>query len=237
MPGRTVANWDNLSKFNLSKLKSFFVASASFSCVVKGFKSNAKMRNLGLASYVNEAEQWLSDKLLTKNSNAGARLLKKYSTEIKEFIIDTQEDFRRVGYNKLPKQLVHFDLHPGNVNYVGSKVSGIFDFDWVRFDNRITDFAGAIAQSCYYFGESEGGLYRRDRIKAGIKTYRRVYGASEFTLRKENELLLIALKGCIVFQLMFTYGWYLQHVDSRRHFIGLEHFIKLIIRNDFGSLI
>ncbi len=237
MPGSAVANWDNLSKFNLSRLKSFFVASADFSRTVKDFRSNSKTRSLGLADYVNDAEKWLSSRLATRNNNPGLRLLKKYSTEIGEFIIDTRKDFGRVGYDKLPKQLVHFDLHPGNVNYIGNKVSGIFDFDWVRFDNRISDFAGAVAQSCYYFGGLKGGLYRRDRIRAGIKIYRRAYGDSEFTLNKENKLLLVALKGCIVFQLMFTCDWYLRHVGSRRHFIGLEHFIKLIIRNDFVGLI
>lgn len=237
MPGKTVANWDNLDNFNQDQLKSFFKAAAKFSRAVSGFRSDLNVKSLGLVDYVTQADSWLHKKLVSKEYSQGLGLLKKHSIEISNFISETKEQFDRVKYNKLPKQLVHFDLHPGNVNYVGNNVSGIFDFDWVRFDNRISDFAGAIAQSCYYFGGTKTGLYRPELIELGIRAYRRAYGVSNVTKAKESKLLSIALKGCIVFQLMFTYDWYLQNINSKRHFVGLKHFVNLIIKNNFDGLI
>lgn len=237
MPGQTVANWDNLDNLKTEQLKNFFKASAKFSLAVKNFKSNLNVKSVGLADYVASADKWFLSKLASKKSNQGLDLLKKQAIGISGFIKETKTQFNKIKYQKIPKQLVHFDLHPGNVNYVGNKVSGIFDFDWVRFDSSLSDLAGAIAQSCYYFGGKKSGIYRPNLIRIGLKTYLSVYGDKGFSKVKEQKFLPVALRGCIVFQLMFMYDWYLQNINSKRHFIGLKHFVNLIVKNNFDNLI
>lgn len=237
MPGETKAGWDNLQNFNVRKLKSFFSAAALFARTVRKFKPSIRTRNVTVADYVETAKDDFDSQLQMFPASRGKTLLEKSANAIKKFMTQTQKDFGAVRYRDLPPQLVHFDFHPGNVNFIGNTVSGIFDFDWIRFESRITDIAAAIAQSCYFYGGARGGLYRRERIKMGLAAYRKTYGKSEFAPREENKLIAIALKGYIIFQLIFTAREYAAHYRSPRHLVGLDHFIKLVTSNNYDLLL
>ncbi len=233
--GRTVANWDNLKNFNLERLKSFFAASGRFSHAVKNFLPHTRPDSPQLADYVEAAEANFRRSLHRLSESEGINILASSAGKIIDFIRETKTDFSRIHYRRQPTQLVHFDLHPGNVNFSGNQVSGIFDLDWIRFDCRATDIAATIAQSCYHYGGKLGGHYRKDRIRAGLRAYRTAYGKSEFGRDLENHLIKIALKGYLVFQLLFVIDEYAKNPASRRHVQALEHFVKLVTLNDFDQ--
>lgn len=47
-------------------------------------------------------------------------------------------------YHALPKLVVHGDYHPGNLKFVGDRVSGIYDLDWATLQPRVLDLADGI---------------------------------------------------------------------------------------------
>ena len=47
-------------------------------------------------------------------------------------------------YWSLPTTIVHGDYHPGNLLFAGDEVAGVFDFDWVSQQPRMTDIADGL---------------------------------------------------------------------------------------------
>ena len=47
-------------------------------------------------------------------------------------------------YPKLPKAVIHGDIHPGNVKFKGSRVAAVYDFDYLSLQARIRDIVDAI---------------------------------------------------------------------------------------------
>jgi len=62
-------------------------------------------------------------------------------------------------YGKLPQAIIHGDLHPGNVKFVGRRLVGFFDFDWANRQERVRDVCDALA-----FFASEREPLRADDI-------------------------------------------------------------------------
>lgn len=240
VPGQVKAGWFDLSNFNEKMLINFFKASASFTKVVGNFIPKTKINNKSVFYYVKHAADKLRNMLKKMPSSRSRLLLSRNEKYILSFVKTNLRELIEANYDNLPKQLIHFDIHPGNFNYRGDKISGMFDFDWVRFDSRITDLAGTIAQSCYYIGGKKSGYYRKERILKGLRAYRRRFGRSEFSMERENQLVKIALKGYLIFQLIFfgaeTYvdpGRPTDDTEMVRHF---DHFIKLLRLNDYEQI-
>ena len=47
-------------------------------------------------------------------------------------------------YNDLPQAVIHGDIHPGNVAFENSKVSAVYDFDYLSIQARVRDLSDAI---------------------------------------------------------------------------------------------
>ena len=47
-------------------------------------------------------------------------------------------------YNDLPKAVIHGDIHPGNVYFNNSKVSAVYDFDYLSTQARVRDISDGI---------------------------------------------------------------------------------------------
>ena len=60
---------------------------------------------------------------------------------LKDFIFDAIEKTPPGAYDDLPKQIIHFDLHPHNLLTDGKKLSAILDFDSLRFFERMRGVA------------------------------------------------------------------------------------------------
>jgi homoserine kinase type II len=55
-----------------------------------------------------------------------------------------EREFPDARYHALPKLVVHGDYHPGNLKFVGSEVSGVFDLDWATVQPRVLDLADGV---------------------------------------------------------------------------------------------
>lgn len=236
MPGQTKASWNNLTRFSEAKLVNFFATSARFTKAVSDFKTKQKFANQPIYYYAKRGQVLFSSLLKNMPNTEVKRLLSGNQNFINKFIQKTQLELNQANYDSLPKQLVHFDFHPGNVHFLGDKVSGIFDFDWVRFDSRITDLAGTIGQSCYRYKGVNRARYNKGRISIGLKAYRKGYGKSEFSLEQENQLIKIALKAYMFYMLLWTMNWYLQNLKEKKALDWMQFPIETLKLNDFDYL-
>ncbi len=217
-------------------LENFFCQSAEFTRAVTSFKPSKEYKNIPLISYVRDGETLFHSFIKKVPISAGRTLLAAQGVPLVDFLKRIKREFESVRYENLPQQLVHFDLHPGNVHFDGNRVVGLFDFDWVRFDCRITDIAATIGQSCYIYGGEQSGLYVKERITSGLKAYRKVYGESEFTEVAENRLVRVALQGYMFFQLLWAINWYAENSDNGEGLYVLKHFINVCLINDYEKL-
>jgi Ser/Thr protein kinase RdoA (MazF antagonist) len=233
--GDPQANWDDLKNFNDKMLVSHFKSLAVFSKVISKFKYKHRFRNLTLSYYARNGVKFFKAELAKIPKSRGRTLLEKSSKDILNFIKDTKREFALAGYDKLPKQIVHFDYHPGNSHFNNDSVVGIFDFDWARFDSPVADIAATICQSCYYPEGPNAGIYRKDKIQLGLKAYRDAYNAKKGELL-DNSLIKIALKAYLLYTLFYTMEWYATHCKRHKHFKVLELFINAIMLNDFNEL-
>ena len=58
-----------------------------------------------------------------------------------------ERDFPDAMYEALPHCIIHGDYHPANVLFVGNRLAGIFDLDWVSLQPRVRDLSDGL----YYF--------------------------------------------------------------------------------------
>ncbi len=235
LPGQWKASWNNLSRFNEAMLLDYFKALARFSRATEGFKYPLQ-NNRPLFYYAKNGQKLFKQALAKLPSSAGKKLLQKQKERILEFIAATAREMAAAKYDRQPKQIVHFDFHPGNAHFQNNRVTGMFDFDWVRYDSRISDLASTICQSCYYYHGPQAGKYRKDRIWQGIKAYRKAYGKSEFKPRQEAQLTKMALKAYVFFQLLFCMVWYREYYKEKNGEFIIRHFVKVITLNNYQEL-
>lgn len=236
LPGRVSASWRDLKNFTLPMLKETFRVSADFAKAVRGFSPKAPGGHPPVDFYIKNWPRLFQISFRRIRERKGKLALQQALSAIGTLMDHTVTECCSIRYSSLSKQLVHFDLHPGNFHFSRGKIVGLFDFDWARLDNRLADLAATISQSCYHYGGSHHGVYRHDRVRAGIETYRRTYGKSEYTPALEDRILRTALIGYNFFQLLVIMDWYATHSrepDSRAY---LDLFINLLTRNDYEKL-
>ena len=69
-----------------------------------------------------------------------------------------------------PRIVIHCDFHPGNLQFSGSRVSALFDFDWSKVDLRCFDLGLALF---YFFAswEAQDGRLRLDQVRLFLQCY------------------------------------------------------------------
>ncbi|MDO8512761.1 MAG: phosphotransferase [bacterium] len=238
LPGEVKESVSNLIRFNDAKLVSFFQTSANFTKTVQDFKGEIPHNNKTLYFYVTNGITILHS--LTNKVRTGPvkELLEENQTFLEELINNLFAEMKMSKYDEQPKQVVHFDIHPGNMNYIGDRVSGLFDFDWARWDCRLTDLACTIGQSCYSYRGKNRALYNAQKIKLALETYRKTYGKSEYDLSAENQLLRVAFKGYMLYQLFWIIEWFLANTNKPEDGLKFISFsINVLKLNDFDNLI
>lgn len=234
--GEIRASWNNLTHFEGEMLRNFFRASAEFTKVAKGFKPSKEYANFPLPYYTKNAERLFNTLLNSLQESPGKSFLIEQKTNLLRFAEGTQKEFEATGWDALPQQLVHFDIHPGNFHYDGDNVVGIFDFDWARMDYRITDIATSIGQTCWTVRGPESGVYIRAKVDDGMRAYREAYGPSEVSLQEENRLIKVGLKGYMFFQTLWAGEWYRErHADAEESWV-LELNANSCLKNDYEAL-
>lgn len=236
LPGGVKAGVNNLTQFNNRKLTSLFESLAKFTKEVENFDNPIPKDNKPLFYYLKNGKKLFTNLLTKVKSNTIKKLLIDNTGFINNFIKETERQLIKVSYDKLKKQIIHFDLHPGNVNYVKDKITGIFDFDWVRYDNRLTDLACTLGQSCYAYKGKRRALYNKAKLQLGLKTYRKVYGKSEMETVKEDQILQAVLRGYMFFQLLWIVEWSLNDPNNTKSHEYIQFSIDVLKLNNFGRL-
>lgn len=65
-------------------------------------------------------------------------------------------------YASLPKAVIHGDIHPGNVRFRDSRVSAVYDFDYLSLQARVRDVVDALM----FFAADREGPLRPDDIRS-----------------------------------------------------------------------
>ncbi len=236
MPGGVKASWNDISGFTKKRVNNFFKTVAVFGKAVNKFIAGKNFANKPLWYFVKNGPGIFNKLYNNLPSSAGKKLVFKNYLAILKFIAQTRKEFTRTGYDNLPKQLVHFDFHPGNVNFIGEQVVAIFDFDWARYDARFSDLASAIDQSCYYYGGQRGGQFKKALVKQAVSSYQRAFGRSKFSREKEYEYIKVALRGYAVYIFFWAVDLYEKN-PTRENFSVLDHFLKMLLINDYDRLL
>lgn len=235
MPGCIKASWNKVSGFTPKRIDTLFQTVAFFSKTVEKFPRLNNLANKPLWYFVKNGPTLLSKLYKSLPASKGKKLVLKNYQDILKFIADAHKKFVQTKYNDLPKQLVHFDFHPGNVNYLKDKVAAIFDFDWARYDARFSDLASAIGQSCYYYGGKLGGKFKKANIKLALNSYQKAYGRSKFEPEKETEYIKVALRGYAIYIFFWAIDLY-EKDPTLENFLVLNHFLKVMLLNDYDGL-
>jgi len=117
-----------------------------------------------------------SKKFLDKND----KLLLKNLEFIKNIFDETNSKNQNIKQIDLPKQLIHFDLHPGNIVFKNHKLVCFLDFNLLRKDFRIID----IAFACFRF--SSYGEKNIHKILSNMSLFLKSY--DKINPLKPNEL-------------------------------------------------
>lgn len=235
LSGESKGSWNDLSRVNNEMLKSLFRAAANLDKTLQNFTYPQRTSDFTVLEYAVHAE-----KLLQKFYNAlPASKGKKMVADVKEDIINSMEktakEMNEMEYNSLPKQVVHFDFHFGNANFIGNEVSGIFDFDWARFDTCIANIASTIAATCYQYGGENTGIYFKEKIQTALNAYREVFRASNLDIQKENQLIGMSVKSFMFFQLLFTMNLYKNDLSEENE-EAIKTMIQCVLKNNYNSL-
>ncbi len=236
LPGKTRASWDDTDNFEGVMLENFFRTLADFTHVARDFTPSKPCSGFSLMHYVTNSSSLFSEQLAEIPDSPAKAFLSEKASHLLQFATVTLKELEALDYDHLPKQLVHFDLHPGNVHYEGDRIVALFDFDWARMDCRISDLAGSISQSCYKRGDNQSGLFSKEKIQAGLAAYRDAYGKSEYSLEEENRIIKAATKAYTFYLLIWTIGWYRENREHKDALSILRQSSNMCLTNDFDSL-
>jgi homoserine kinase type II len=101
-------------------------------------------------------------------------------TRFDRFFLDYREDIlekldqvliSNSGCESLPQLPIHGDYHQGNLKYEGSRVTGVFDFDWSRIDIRLFDLAQAVVYFCARWDGDEAGSIDLEKYVSFLRSY------------------------------------------------------------------
>jgi homoserine kinase type II len=73
--------------------------------------------------------------------------------------------------NRMPRLPIHCDYHQGNLKYEGSRVIGVFDFDWSKIDLRLFDIALALVYFCACRDGTAAGSLMLDKFELFLRAY------------------------------------------------------------------
>ena len=135
--------------------------------------------------------------------------------------------------SKMPRLPIHCDYHQGNLKYQGSRVMGIFDFDWSKIDLRLFDLALALVYFCACWDGPTAGSLMLDKFELFHRAYndRCASNASPgFLTELEKTYLPSMLAAAIHFVMHWTIVdfYHIENPDDDEYLAYLNHYLKLM---------
>ena len=134
---------------------------------------------------------------------------------------------------KMPRIPIHCDYHQGNLKYQGSRVTGIFDFDWSKIDLRLIDIALALVYFCAAWDGPAAGSLMMDKFELFLKTYNDRCASSAgpgplTDLEKTSLPLMLAAASLFVMHWTIYDFYRLESPDTDEYLVYLNHYLNLI---------
>lgn len=101
--------------------------------------------------------------------------LQEHADLISGHINRTRVEINQYDCRICPQIVIHCDFHPGNLQFTGSQVTGLFDFDWSKIDLRCFDVGLALF---YFFASWDGdqdGHLRLEEAGLFLQSYQAAF--------------------------------------------------------------
>jgi Ser/Thr protein kinase RdoA (MazF antagonist) len=155
--GKRKGNWNDSADITPRMLASFFEMLGTFHKALFHFTPQNATKEKGLFDYAQVANDWLL-KIINEAPITTHEIIEPLMPKPKEFASGNVREMQMLSYNNLPKQVVHFDYHYGNVHFLNEHISAIFDLDWARVDCRFADIGASLSMICPYGGSRDARL-------------------------------------------------------------------------------
>jgi Ser/Thr protein kinase RdoA (MazF antagonist) len=101
-----------------------------------------------------------------------------YVLSVRDEVLDASRRVAEVDFSGLPMQIIHYDLHPHNLLFrkINPDLEAFFDFDIMRYSQRIRDVAFAMHRFARTFGsqterQQDVNVDVRDRAELFVNSY------------------------------------------------------------------
>jgi homoserine kinase type II len=135
--------------------------------------------------------------------------------------------------SRMPQIPVHCDYHQGNLKYEGSRVIGVFDFDWAKIDLRLFDVALALVYFCVCWDGPAAGSLMLDKLELFLRAYNdrcasKTSPGSLSGLEKAYLPSMLAAANLFVLHWTLVDFYSIENPDEDEYLIYLNHGLKLM---------
>lgn len=136
------------------------------------------------------------------------------------------------NYSALPKQVIHGDVHFGNLLFTNNEVSGIVDFDWCGFETPLWDFAYCFSQNGSIWNGKEDGVLDFSLFNIAVKSY---FGAKQLSPR-DLRLLQILIKVGDLRAVKWEINSYYDLEQEEKYINFLQHTLRTLHMDQYTLL-
>jgi homoserine kinase type II len=135
--------------------------------------------------------------------------------------------------SRMPQIPVHCDYHQGNLKYEGSRVIGVFDFDWAKIDLRLFDVALALVYFCVCWDGPAAGSLMLDKFELFLRAYNdgcasKPSPGSLSRLEKAFLPSMLAAANLYVLHWTLVDFYSIENPDDDEYLVYLNHGLKLM---------
>jgi len=177
------------------------------------------------------AETWAACLSKSKGTIFDKRIGESFEL-VKANIAATLTALREPEACSLPEMVIHCDYHPGNLKFMGDRVSGLFDFDWSKVDFRLFDLGLALWYFCTSWRGSEDGTLRLDWAQTFLRSYQETLAAHPRSVAlapEEAHYLPAMVNAGNLYVLHWTVlDYFSKDVDPAEYLTFLDHSLHFI---------
>ena len=177
------------------------------------------------------AETWSGCPARSKRTVFDARILEMLDIA-RANIETTIRRLNEPGARALPEMVIHCDYHPGNLKFSGDRVTGVFDFDWSKFDLRLFDVGLALWYFCAAWSGAEDGALRLDAARMFLNEYQWLMahrpGGAPITAEEALYLPTMINAGNLYVMHWTVMDFFAKDVDPVEYLIFLDHSLHFI---------
>jgi homoserine kinase type II len=144
---------------------------------------------------------------------------------------------------RMPELPIHGDYHQGNLTYEGSRVAGVFDFDWTKVDLRLFDVAQALLYFCACWGGDEAGRLDLEKYERFLGAYNGGCKGADFpgplTAEEQGSMpLMLEVANLFVLHVIIQSFYDTEEADVDDWLFAVDHYIRIMhwLEDERGSI-